>query len=167
MSHSASRSCESDLTIEFHPPERNRPKAITVYAGCSSCCCCCFHTVGGLIGAAIGSRMAPKNGIEEIPPSANPYYWLSLLVVSVLGMAILGFYSTEDFWVILLGGAAMGLPALQLIASGIALIAILMTSEGYRRAVMLIHLGKITLWTVIGTVIGIGLLIILGLTFFG
>jgi hypothetical protein len=44
------------IGVRTHPPERRRSAPVTLNAGCCCCCCCCcLHTVGGLIGAAMGS----------------------------------------------------------------------------------------------------------------
>jgi hypothetical protein len=87
--------------------------------GCCCCCCCCLHSAGGLLGAAVGSALASlgrptENSVEreseELLPSANEppslssadgwhgnrpsavfTFWLTLLVLILLGNAI-GFF---------------------------------------------------------------------------
>lgn len=50
------------VRVRAHPPERRRAAPVTLNAGCCCCCCCCcLHTVGGLIGAAMGSSAAPAS----------------------------------------------------------------------------------------------------------
>lgn len=59
---------QSPVQLHVHPAERRKHRDLTLYSsgvgGCC-CCCCCLHTVGGLIGALIGSgpprqRMSPS-----------------------------------------------------------------------------------------------------------
>lgn len=162
MSHSPERSSGSDLSVEVHPAERKQSKTVTAYTGCCCCCCCCFHTVGSLVGAAIGSGMAPpEDQMEDNPGSAAAYYWLSFLGLCILGILFVAVSDPREAGSIILVGGAILLPAFQLGASLVSLLLILATSDGYRRSAMLVHLGKITLWMVVGTVAGIGLLIIL------
>src|SRR5947207_8359582 len=54
-------SATPEVRVEKHPPERRRSKTVTTHCGCCCCCCCCLHSVGALIGAAMGSAVPPHN----------------------------------------------------------------------------------------------------------
>src|SRR6516162_9243133 len=58
------------IVLTAHPPERRRRRSMVTHCGCCCCCCCCLHTVGGLIGAAIGS--APGRDDSASGPIALP-----------------------------------------------------------------------------------------------
>jgi hypothetical protein len=162
-----------EIRVEKHPPERRRPKTVTTHCGCCCCCCCCLHSLGGLIGAAVGS--AP------IVPAARPYYvededhpglyrpvvdpgepasaigwvvgtyWVALvvlsLVVSVTGVPWWGMRGELGLF-----GVMIILPAIQAVASVVNLILVVSTGGG--RADLL-QVGKIFLGTAIGTILGV------------
>jgi hypothetical protein len=154
------------ITIERVPPERTATMPVAAAAGgCCSCCCCCFHTVGSLIGAAAAAR--PPAGPTGEPPvatisgtptepkySVNREYWMSFLVASVLTMMILAAELRGDdkllgMFVIY----AIAAPAVQLAASISALV-ITLTSKRPGQSERLRHLGRITLFSVIGALLG-------------
>lgn len=60
------------IGVRRHPPERGRRAPVVVLGcGCTCCCCCCLHTLGGVIGAAIGSsagRLPPLELYDEPAP---------------------------------------------------------------------------------------------------
>lgn len=65
-------STAASIRLTAHPPERRRRSSvIAAQACCCCCCCCCLHTIGGLIGALVGSlvRIAPTP--REIDPDAE------------------------------------------------------------------------------------------------
>lgn len=153
------------ITIERLPPERAATMPVAAAAGgCCSCCCCCFHTVGSLIGAA--AARAP-NGPAGDPPTAtiggaptepkysvSREYWMSFLVASVITMMILA--AEIDSGDKLLGMVivyAIVAPGVQLAASLSALV-ITLVSKRPGQSERLRHLGKITLFSVIGALLG-------------
>jgi hypothetical protein len=122
----------------LHPDERRLGSTRGVYAGCSCCCCCCVHALGGLIGAAIGSRPSKadptstkqafetnRGDVEPIRPrSAAGVYWYVLLAVcavSTIALAVMISHGDPGDWqdALLAGGVItlLVLPGLQLVAS--------------------------------------------------
>jgi len=86
---STSDGADSPIVVVTHPTERRRGRtAVPVQAGpcCCCCCCCCLHSLGGIIGAAIGANLGvpePRNYMpllsywdeeetEASPPSLPP-----------------------------------------------------------------------------------------------
>ena len=129
------------IMFRAHPPERLvRSLARGHIAGaCCCCCCCCLHSVGSLVGGAIGSfypretpasretRPLAKLRDDELdgPPEndaarspAKSLYWLvtlgGLVLASMLAMAVNG---SEDILWSLPVVLAVFLPAIQLGAS--------------------------------------------------
>lgn len=137
--------------------------------GCCSCCCCCFHTLGGLIGAAIAKPRpvpAPEAPIATIEgaPTTPKYtawreYWLAFLIASIITMMILGFYlDSGDKALGMLLFYGMVTPLVQLGGSLIAL-GMMLSSNRPGRSERLWHLGKITLYSTIGA--GLGFILVL------
>lgn len=62
----------SPIHVEVHPPERGRRRGVVLCNGC--CCCCCLFTVGGLVGALIGSALPVRHNrfpaVTPPPPGA-------------------------------------------------------------------------------------------------
>jgi hypothetical protein len=168
----------SPLTITRHPPEHGAAAAPEVLpAGCCCCCCCCLHTLGGLGRAITGSvspiaptpvRMDPdapfpfrRDEFEDEGPvlPVTALYWLLLLflmsVTAVWYYIDQGATNPESLGVGLVI-AFMILPALQLGASVLALIAVAAFYPS--RSVPLRRVGKITLWSFAGTLIGVALM---------
>lgn len=153
------------ITIERLPPERSSTMPLAAAAGgCCSCCCCCFHSVGSLLGAALAkppkveasdAPIAAIAGTPTVPKySAYKEYWLAFLIGSIVLMMILGLYIDDgDKALAMLVIYAMLVPAAQLGGSIIALVMIL-TSKRPGQRERLRHLGKITLYAFIGTLIG-------------
>jgi hypothetical protein len=158
------------ITIERLPPERTAITPVAAAAGgCCSCCCCCFHAVGSLIGAAMARP--PQVAPPEAPvatiagsPTEPKYsvareYWMSFLVASVITMMILGVYLDGSDRLAGMGIIyALVLPAVQLAAS-IAALVLVLTSKRPGRDERLRHLGKITLYSLLGALLG-GVLVI-------
>jgi hypothetical protein len=175
--HTHSTSGDSGpLTIIRHPPEHGPGGTPDVLpAGCCCCCCCCLHTLGGLIGAVVGSvnpiQAAPvrmsdpdspfpfrRDEFEDEGPvmPATALYWL--LVVFLIAVTAVWYYvdrgarNPEDILFGLLI-ALMIFPALQLGASLLSLIAVALFYPS--RSMPLKRVGKITLWSFVGTIAGI------------
>lgn len=155
-----------EVTLTAHPAERGVSKSITLACGCSCCCCCCLHTIGGLALAGVGTRTpaalrAAKSAEQnESRSSAKKFYWLALAFVSA---AIPGLYfanevphDVED--AVLIVGAILlcALPLVQLGASFVTAILLAVfpatvipdKSEAFRA------LARITLWSLLGAVVG-------------
>lgn len=153
------------IAIERLPPERTATMPVAAAAGgCCSCCCCCFHTVGSLIGAAAarppagpaaGPPVATIGGAALEPKySVNREYWMSFLVASIITVMILAVELTgNDKLIGMFVVYAIVVPAVQLAASISALIMTLM-SKRPGQSERLHHLGKITLFSVIGALLG-------------
>lgn len=97
------------VEIRPHPPERRRKPGV-VAPCCCCCCCCCLHSIGGLVGAAVGGRKA--RAAEE--RSTVRIYWLAfVLVLAATGVACA--FTREGGLYAVLG--LMALPVGQLMTS--------------------------------------------------
>jgi hypothetical protein len=170
------------VTVRKAPAERRQPRVVTTHCGCCCCCCCCLHSVGGLIGAAAGSTPArfesDERYVRYIEDESNPgnykqvslrqrpvgtpatgLYWLVLalmcLVVSLFGLPWDRTTHDEGLFLVI-----FALPVIQLAASAVTLIGVLFMSAANRKA-CLIQLGRITLWSFVGAVIGTGIMYLL------
>jgi hypothetical protein len=169
------------IRLTAHPPERHRRTDPTILpCACCSCCCCCLHSIGSLIGGIIGSVKSLDLPPREIDDPNFPFpfrrdeldeegpvfpaallYWV-LVSLQLMGGAIWYYLSQgrRDPNDLLLGGV-MGLallPVPQLGASILSMIAVFLFYEDRRTA--LARIGKITLYSFMGTMIG---LVMLGL----
>lgn len=162
-----------EIQVEKHPPERRHRKVVTAHCGCCCTCCCCLHSVGGLVGAGLGSVPVPAldEGYYIEDPDNPGQYKLIRVPGQKTGRSVVGLY-----WVIFgilcgmaslapVGGFGLGfflaiifLPGIQLVASFAALIAI--AFRGGSKAEYQ-QIGKITLGTIIGSVIGFGIMYVL------
>lgn len=180
MSSPAKCSCDSPgptVAVTAHPPERARGGgSVVLPCGCC-CCCCCLHTIGGLVGGIVGSVQAVAKAPRRVqdPDFPFPYrldefeeegtfpagilYWLlvSLLMAAVAVRYFLaeGSRDPNDLLIGLLIGL-MVLPGLQLGASVLAFAAVGLFYADKRPAFA--RVGKITLWSFVGTLAGIALM---------
>ncbi|HZY84081.1 MAG TPA: hypothetical protein VFE78_04580 [Gemmataceae bacterium] len=168
------------VQVTAHPPERARRGApVILPCGCCCCCCCCLHTVGGLAGGVVGSvlqiRPRPRpvdpdfpfpfrrDELDEEAPAlpSTLLYWL--LVTFLIAVTAVWYYVQQATGGPLSGNpqnlliglfiAVMILPGLQVGASVLATLAIALF---YGEKVMpLIRVGKITLWSFVGTLAGL------------
>jgi streptolysin S family bacteriocin protoxin len=151
----------SDGGLEFEalPPERRRSRSIIVASGsCCCCCCCCLHTIGGLVGAAIGT------GTRDVTPGVNTgladkLYWLNVSVLFMISVAYGMAVSGELVFAAL--GVALGLPAVQLLASVFAA-GLVLISPAQNKGACLRRIGKITAWSVGLTFLGAAPFLVLG-----
>jgi hypothetical protein len=169
------------VRVTAHPPERARRGApVILPCGCCCCCCCCLHTIGGIVGGVVGSvtqiRPRPRpvdpdfpfpfrrDELDEDAPTVPPslLYWLlvSLLIAATavwyyFKEASQGgpFASNPQNLLIGLFVAVMILPGLQLGASALATLAIALFYG--EKVTPLIRVGKITLWSFVGTLAGL------------
>lgn len=174
--HSTAVADNSSIRFTAHPPERRQgDKSVTLaVGGCCCCCCCCLHTLGGIVGGVTGSLRAIERQPRRIVDPNFPFpfrrdeeelidtgfpaailYWL--LVAFLVGVTALVTYVAEgmrDPSLLALGLfiAVMILPALQLGASVLAVIVIGIFYAD--RADALARIGKITLWSFAGGMIG-------------
>jgi hypothetical protein len=165
------------VTVTAHPPERARQGgSVVLPCGCC-CCCCCLHTIGGLVGGLVGSLRPVEKRPRRVedPDFPFPYrrdefeeegtfpagilYWL--LVSFLMGVVAVFYYVSEGatrpeelFTGLLV--ALMVLPGLQLGASALAAIGVGFFYADKRPAFE--RVGKITLWSFVGTLAGIGLM---------
>jgi hypothetical protein len=94
------RNKSSKARVEFrkHPPERRRGIGTQGDCCCGCCCCCCcLHSLGGLVGAAVGSR--PKGG--SWGGRGVRSYWALLAAFTVLTVSL----PTLAHWRQFVGGA--------------------------------------------------------------
>ncbi len=60
------------VQVQVHPAERGRRGGVVLYGTCCCCCCCCcLHTIGGVVGAILGSIPSDPVASERrwVPPS--------------------------------------------------------------------------------------------------
>ncbi len=152
------------VELEVHPPER-RARTIVVGSGCCTCCCCCsccVHSLGGVLGAAIGSGVSSgppllePNAPEELARAASRSralvaYWLTFALLTLLGVAAAGAGESATVGLTVL---AVCLPAVQLLASLLAIPVMLVMIPPDPGAAFA-ALGRLTLFTVVGTTIGV------------
>jgi hypothetical protein len=179
MSHAghSSSAAGGPIEVHVHPPERGRGTPVILPTGCCCCCCCCLHTIGGLIGGLVGTTQTIDPPPRPVDPNfpfpfrrdeleqAGPLlplallYWL--LVCFGIGLTMLWvllFERARPEEAFLTGGfiAIMILPGIQLGASLLALFAVLLFYADQTAALM--RLGRISLWSLVGTLIGGGLM---------
>jgi hypothetical protein len=172
-------SAAPSIQLTAHPPERHRrADPVILPCACCCCCCCCLHSVGSALGGLIGSvkqlDLPPReitdpdfpfpfrrDEVEEEGPlvPVGVVYWL--LVIFLLGVGALWYFLSarsgrpEDLLTGLIIGLCL-LPIPQLGASILASISVFLFYEDRRAAFA--RLGYITLYSFIGTVIGLMLL---------
>lgn len=176
---SESSTPQSELRWTTHPPERKpHPRSVTLPCACCCCCCCCLHSLGSLIGGVIGSVKALNLPPKEIDDPNFPFpfrrdevqeegavlpavalYWLLLSLL--LGVGAVWYYLAQgrgrpDE---LLTGLVIGLALLPLPQLGASILAGLIVFFFYAdHRAALARIAKITLYSFVGTVIGVGLL---------
>lgn len=167
------------LRLTSHPPERHRRvDPVILPCACCCCCCCCLHSIGSALGGLVGSvkhlDLPPReisdpdfpfpfrrDEIEEEGPiiPVSVLYWL--LVTFLLGVGTLWYCLSsrsgrgEDLLIGLIVSLAL-LPIPQLGASILASIGVLVFYSDRRAAFA--RLGYITLYSFIGTIVGLMLL---------
>jgi hypothetical protein len=140
------------VQFEKHQPERRRP--IGAYLFCNGgccCCCCCLHTLGGLIGAAAATskRKTPKGA------SVAGFYWTCLAVGTGAAILLSLVLWPPGGFVIGLISVLLFLPVGQLVASVLTLIRIQVREADLSdKKSSLLMLGKLTLWSILGAVVG-------------
>jgi len=147
----------SNVSVQFekHQPERRRGVGgnLLCCGGCC-CCCCCLHSLGGLIGAAAATAKSrsPSGG------SGVGCYWtvLTLLTVVIFAWASAG--AEVPGGVII---ALLFLPLAQLVASILTFIWIAIRSADFPdKKASLQTIPRITLWSLLGAVVGLVAMIV-------
>jgi hypothetical protein len=177
-SHAKHTANAAEVIVTAHPPERGRQAStVTLACGCCCCCCCCLHTIGSAAGGLVGSLLTvgsrPKQTYDPSAPfpfrrdeffdeeemmfSPTLLYWLMVSMVTSVGSIWMfvsdGTFSHPEYilWGFLI--AAIGfLPFIQLIASLLSCVVVAMFYTDKRTA--FIRIGKITLWSFVGALIG-------------
>lgn len=151
-----------------HRPERRARSTTLLAPGCCCCCCCCVHSVGGAAGAIYGSlrRNAPlpeslvteeqvreEREVSAAHRYAVKIYWLALTIVGFLTIIVSMIVDPKE--PILGPGLILGfLPVGQLAASLISAIYILW-GPPVRKDLCLRRIGRITVFSFLGAVLGI------------
>jgi hypothetical protein len=176
------------VAVIVHPPERRRRRSPVIAAqACCCCCCCCLHTLGGLVGALVGSlvrvRMSwkPREYDEdadipfrrdEMPPTftlpAALVYW-GLVSLGTLGTFLALAFSSGTGKVSqsdLFGAGVVTiliLPVVQLGAFIVALIAVALCPRSLipDKSAAVVRVGHIGLWSFVGTLVGLGVMMLL------
>jgi hypothetical protein len=146
------------VEVESHPPERRKRSTVLFAHGC--CCCCCLHVVGGIGGAIFGSVRRHPPALETGAPdevrtahrTAVKAYWLALSLITLVAAVIAVLIDPSDSTVSLFA-VGFFLPAVQLGASIATWIYILVRPPA-KKSECLSRLGKITLWSFLGTLVG-------------
>lgn len=142
---------EKAFQFQAHRPERRRGTVLPEGIGC--CCsssCCCLHSVGGLAGAALASSTKKDPDREAARTAVYAYWGLLGLIIFVLFMLMLMGYGGSDAWIDL----ALSLPLVQLAASALAALVVLIQPPERRRAA-LAKIGSLTLKTFLGALLGL------------
>src|SRR5262249_5936711 len=151
--------------------------AVAPSCACCSCCCCCLHTIGGLVGGIMGSvsplrepqsrpRLEELDGPyavrrdefeEENLLPAQLVYWFAVLVMICMTCVVCYLPDSTslrpaDSLANGLFVALMILPGLQLGASGLAALILLLFSPNLAQSLR--RLGRITAWSFVGFLIG-------------
>lgn len=166
--------------VEQHPPERRqRQKDIVVLYSCCCCCCCCLHTVGGALGAVLGGNYQPDTDrsapLPKSLPSAQGLYWTSFLLALAIGLVGIAVFLLVSDGPGGPDGGLLEIPVFSVEAVGVSLIllgplwllagSLLMAVRLWLRPDLRSHgaywrsLGWITGFTLLGTVVGIGVMI--------
>jgi hypothetical protein len=156
----------SPIHFEKHQPERRRGLGSNLFCcgGCC-CCCCCLHAVGGLLGAAGASGSKKSAG----GASGIQAYWTCLTGLTVLGglafACIVGASGGGGGGILSLLIALMFLPFVQLAASIVAVLWVQFRSGDFPEKANLQAIGRITVWSILGAVIGL-LMMVFGFKMF-
>jgi hypothetical protein len=169
----------SAVRLTAHPPERHRRAGpVILPCACCCCCCCCLHSVGSVIGGLVGSvkqlDLPPReitdpdfpfpfrrDEVEEEGPivPVGIVYWLLVAFLLAVGAVWYFLGSGSGRVQDLLTGLIIGLcllPIPQLGASILASISVFLFYADRRAAFA--RLGYITLYSFVGTMIGLMLL---------
>lgn len=176
-----------EVTVRRHPPERlirAMARGEVAQAGCSCCCCCCLHSLGGLVGAALYSpsgdppaspdKPKPTAGLADdeldrpvgpptAPPRAPSIFWSTTAALAILGFVIPPVIWERSGPSLGLSALILGLPAFLLGGSVITALVIIAIPSLSGDAREWKRLGRITLGNIVGTLIGIGLMLLIGL----
>ena len=142
------------VQFEKHQPERRRGVGSTPNCCCGSCCCCCcLHSLGGLIAAAVATSVRKS----RVGGSAAGCYWICLAVLTgALFVLIWSSSSSSGPFAFEAIVASLFLPVVQLAASLLTFIWILILGMDIPdRKSSLQTLGRITLWSFLGAVVGL------------
>ncbi len=138
----------AEITLQSHPPERQKRGVILACGGCSCCCCCCcLHSLGSLVGGIYGTLALTDEETFSDSKSVLLIYWGIILALSILPFAAPD--GVQLGLVVTLGG----MPALQLFASMIAFVVVSILpkpEETYRKKT----LWRITKCSFLGTILG-------------
>ena len=153
--------------IQQHPPERRqRKKNYVILYSCCCCCCCCLHTIGAAIGAVRGINYYSKldlsgPGARKVP-SIRFLFDTSLLIVFALvtvGLMLwLGDNNLAEGLTIVLGSFILAGPLWLLAASVVMAVRLAMRHDLPTKAQYWKALGRVTWYTLLGCIIGIGVM---------
>jgi hypothetical protein len=134
--------------FQAHPAERRRGKDVVVCCcGCCCCCCCCLHSLGSLVGAAAVVSKTAKPGHRSVALM----YWIVLAVLTIGTFAYYGERQEASLVII-----ALAMPLIQLAAAVVTAVGVVLFGQDTRSE--LVQVGKITVWTILGALIGIGVM---------
>ena len=149
--------------IQQHPPERRqRKKEYVLFYSCCCCCCCCLHTLGGVIGTVRGinycSKLDPFSPDVRKGPSLRFLYDTSLLIVFVLLWVGLMLRQGPDALAVVLLSFILAGPLWLLAGSVVMAVRLAIRHDLPSKAQYWKALGRVTLYGVLGSVIGIGVM---------
>ena len=187
----APAAAEHPFEFTSHPPERGRSETSdpACAGACCSCCCCCLHTMGGLVGALAYSLRDPSRrdalnqeeldyqdefaseDSDERPQRSRAsdkglpvgvIYWLSLLVLSLMGLFLglsIGMQDRgRDLQTNLLASGfvlLMVLPGVQFLAVGVTLVIVGLGGGRGESGAKFSQVARITIGTTVGAFVGL------------
>lgn len=174
------------ILLRSHPPERLlRSLARGEVAACCGCCCCCccLHSLGGLAGAVAGTfypadapasqgrKEAPPAGLRDdeldrpvavMPAGPRPVvtriFWGASAALAVVTIVVPGVMQVEGGPAVGIALLIFGLPLLLLAGSVVAAMVVAGMADPTEKSREWKRLGWITLGTIVGTLIGVGML---------
>ena len=149
------------ILLVVHPAERQVAAAVAGSPCCSCCCCCscCLHSLGGVVGASVGSGQAlVKTRDRDRAAFGVSVYWGVFALLSVAATLVVA-YTSEPFVAFI--ALVLLAPVLQLAASLVTLLVVAVAPLANKGAAYA-AVGWITLWSFVGAAIGLAVMLLLG-----
>ncbi|MFY9227378.1 MAG: hypothetical protein WAQ98_32200 [Blastocatellia bacterium] len=168
------------IDFEMLPAERKSRPAVAMCMGCTSCCCCCccVHTIGGIAGAVIATKVAsnavnpqfmagqrtkynynqqnnPTTNAQESVKKVTMAYWVTLGILSAVSFLIT-FILASNIELTVIAYFGVVLPIIQIATLVISLLALLAVPD---RNTAFKALLKIAAGSIAGIILGIMVMI--------
>lgn len=170
----------NSIDFEMLPAERKSRPAVAMCMGCTSCCCCCccVHTIGGIAGAVIATKVAsnavnpqfmagqrtkynynqqnnPTTNAQESVKKVTMAYWVTLGILSAVSFLIT-FILASNIELTVIAYFGVVLPIIQIATLVISLLALLAVPD---RNTAFKALLKIAAGSIAGIILGIMVMI--------